>query len=113
MATATPDRYSYITLQCRYVHGPAAPSGQGLAPGDLEAALLAGLAKSKRNNAIARLMQAGRPAPSGYTLSHQDGRVSVISAPHHQGGHMWHGRKVVEKIVATYGKAGLQVSRPE
>lgn len=94
---------------CRYVHGPAAAIDQGLAPGDIEAALLAGLAKTKRNQTVTRLMQEGRPPPSGYALSQQEGRVSIISAPHHQGGHMWHGRKVVEKIIGTYGVTGLQV----
>lgn len=98
-----------ICCECRYVHGPAAAIDRGLGPGDIEAALLAGLAKTKRNQTISRLIQAGRPPPLGYVLSQQEGRVSVVSAPHHQGGHMWHGRKVVEKIVATYGLTGLQV----
>ena len=105
--------HSYArVVKCRYVHGPAAAIDQGLAAGDLEAALLAGLAKTKRNQTIARLLQAGRPPPSGYVLSQQAGRVSVVSAPHHQGGHMWHGGKVVERVLATYGTAGLQVLAP-
>lgn len=94
---------------CRYVNGPDADTSQGLAPGDLEAALLAGLGKAKRNQTITRLLQEGRPPPSGYALSQQTSRVVVISAPHHQGGHLWHGRKVVERILASHGPTGLQV----
>jgi hypothetical protein len=94
---------------CSYVHGPAADDSAGLGPGDLEAALLAGLGKAKRNQAIARFLHLGRPTPTGYALSQQNDRVVVVTAPHQQGGHLWHGRKVVERILASSGPAGLHV----
>ena len=94
---------------CRYLHGRHPREGEELQPGDLEAALLAGLGKIKRNQAVRQMVAAGRPCPTGYSIGDVDGRVTVTAAPPEQGGHLWHGRQVVSLIMASQGLQGLQV----
>lgn len=96
----------------RFIYGRQPAEGEGLRQGDLEAALLAGLGKIKRNQAVRAMIAAGRPCPSGYTVEEVDGRVMVTAAPPEQGGHTWHGREVVALIMAAHGAHGLQVRVP-
>lgn len=77
--------------------------------GDLEAALLAGLGKLKRNQAVRQMLAKGRPVPTGYTVGQVEGRVTVTAAPPEQGGHLWHGKQVVAQIMDADGPVGLQV----
>lgn len=99
----------YGAVVCRFVHGRQPAEGEELKPGDLEAALLAGLGKIKRNQAARQMVTKGRPVPTGYTVGEVEGRLTVTAAPPEQGGHLWHGRRVVELIAEAHGNAGLQV----
>lgn len=94
---------------CRFIYSRQPADGEDLQPGDLEAALLAGLGKIKRNQAVRAMIAAGRPCPTGYTVEQVKGRVTVTAAPPEQGGHSWHGREVVALIMAAHGARGLQV----
>lgn len=79
-------------------------------PGDLEAALVAGLGVSKKNRAVRAFVKAGRPQPTGMNLqADENGVVSVKSSEKVETGHVWHGREVVEYLISSGGLSAVQV----
>ena len=99
---------------CRFLHAQTPPVGATLQPGDLESALLAGLARGRRNKVMREMLQAGRPAPSCFKVAETAGGVLTCeptSTVQHEGGHSWHGRCVVAKIAEAGGDQALQ-ARP-
>ena len=99
------------------MHGRAPREDEPLALGDHEAALLAGLSRSRRNTLARRFFDSQcseqrRAAPTGYALRRTaSGRL--LCEPDRpelvEGGHAWHGQEVVRRLLAAGGLDALQV----
>jgi hypothetical protein len=85
--------------------------GERLQPGDLEGALLAGLGPTRRNRTLRELVRQGRPPPTGFKVLSDGCHATCEPTMELEGGHAWHGRRIVQLLMASGGAHALQVQR--